>query len=184
MSRFLAVCLNPTFQRTISLAELEPGEVNRATKARLDASGKGINVARVLRQLGGEVRHLTHLGPGSDEFLSLCRTDGLEVIWTDSPSPIRTCITLLDGSHSSTTEIIEPTEPVDESTVSRVRELFGAELQSSDWLILSGSKAPGYPADLFAEFCGMAREAGVRVLADYRGKELEASLRISRRLSK
>lgn len=48
MPRFLVVCLNPTFQRTVTLDHLECGEVNRGTAARLDASGKGVNTARVL----------------------------------------------------------------------------------------------------------------------------------------
>jgi hypothetical protein len=79
--RFLAVCLNPTFQRTVRLKKLEKGEVNRARLARLDASGKGINVSRVLQQLGAPVRHLTHLGPGRDEFLRLCGEDNLQISW-------------------------------------------------------------------------------------------------------
>ncbi|MDF1567086.1 MAG: PfkB family carbohydrate kinase [Spirochaetaceae bacterium] len=174
--RFLAVCLNPTFQRTISLPNLDKGEVNRARLARLDASGKGINVSRVLQQLGAPVRHLTHLGPGKDEFLRLCSKDGLQISWIDSVSPIRTCITLLDESEDTTTEVIEPTEPVDEGTVAAVVDAYNRELENTDWVILSGSKAPGYPPNLFAEFCRSARDAGKPVVADYRGEELLASL--------
>ena len=174
--RFLAVCLNPTFQRTISLPRMDKGEVNRARLARLDASGKGINVSRVLRQLGAPVRHLTHLGPGKDEFLRLCSEDNLQISWVDSLSPIRTCITLLDESENSTTEVIEPTEPVDEGTVAAVIDVFKRELEKADWVVLSGSKAPGYPPNLFAEFCRSARDVGKPVVADYRGEELLASL--------
>jgi 1-phosphofructokinase/tagatose 6-phosphate kinase len=176
MTRFLSVCLNPTFQRTVLLNRLEKAEVNRASYARLDASGKGVNVSRVLQQLGAEVKHLTHLGPGKEEFLKLCRLDNLEIIGIDSPSPIRTCITLLDREERSTTEVIEPTENVNADTVDAVRRAFTRELISTDWVILSGSKAPGYPENLFADFCREAQDAGIPVLADYRGEELLASL--------
>ena len=176
MPKFLAVCLNPTDQRTIRLERLDKGEVNRAVESRLDASGKGVNVGRVLLQLGEEVRHLTHLGPGREGFLRLCAEDGLEVVWAESASPIRTCTTLLDPTDGSTTEIVEPTRSVEDDCVEAIRAAYTEQLTWADWVILSGSKAPGYPPDLFADFCGEAAEAGVPVAADFRGKELLASL--------
>jgi 1-phosphofructokinase family hexose kinase len=176
MPKILAVCLNPTDQRTVRLERLDKGEVNRAVESRLDASGKGVNVGRVLLQLGAEVRHLTHLGPGRGEFLRLCAADGLEVVWAESDSPIRTCTTLLDPTDGSTTEIIEPTGPVDETCVAAIQAAFTEHLAWADWVVLSGSKAPGYPKDLFADFCREAAAAGKPVAADYRGEELIASL--------
>ena len=176
MPRFLSVCLNPTFQRTISISHLHRGEVSRARSAQLDIAGKGVNTTRVLSQLGAPVRHLTHLGQGKELLLDLCGREGLEIVWAPSNSPIRTCITLLDDETRSTTEIVEPTEPVDEGTVKTIRDLYSKELESADWVILSGTKAPGYPADLFAEFSGMAVRRGRTVAVDYRGPELLASL--------
>jgi 1-phosphofructokinase family hexose kinase len=176
MSRFLAVCLNPTLQRTIELSRLDMGEVNRATSARLDASGKGVNVSRVLKQLGAEVTHLTHLGPGRDRFLDLCAVDGIQVEWSDATSPVRTCITLLDGSAATTTEIVEPTEYVESDTVKAIRDAFADQLSAREMVVLSGSKAPGYPEDFYAEFCRLARDRGIPVIVDYRGAELERSL--------
>lgn len=176
MPRFLSVCLNPTFQRTVRIPNLERGEVARAHSAQLDIAGKGVNTTRVLSQLGAPVRHLTHLGEGKEILLDLCGGEGLEIIWAPSNSPIRTCITLLDDETRSTTEIVEPTETVDESTVKTIRTLYEKELDGVDWVILSGSKAPGYPTDLFAEFCKMADKRGITVAVDYRGDELLASL--------
>jgi len=176
MPRFLSVCLNPTFQRTISLKQLERGEVNRATEAQLDIAGKGVNTTRILNQLGAEVRHLTHLGPGKELLLKLCEEEGLKLVWPDSDSQIRTCITILDEETRSTTEIVEPTEAVSETTVNEIRDLYGKELHLADWIILSGSKAPGYPSNIFAEFSQIAHDSGKKVVADYRGEELIASL--------
>jgi 1-phosphofructokinase family hexose kinase len=176
MPRFLSVCLNPTFQRTVRISNLEIGEVTRAQSVQLDIAGKGVNTTRVLSQLGAPVRHLTHLGDGKELLLNLCGAEGLELIWAQSNSPIRTCITLLDDETRSTTEMVEPTEPLDKSTVQTIRNLYEEELNRADWVILSGSKAPGYPTDLFAEFCHMAQKRGLTVAVDYRGEELLASL--------
>ncbi len=85
MAGFLTLCLTPTFQRTLRFSKVERGEVNRSNEYRLDASGKGINVTRVLQQLGFEATHLTHLGgAGRDSFLALASPDGTVVDWVET----------------------------------------------------------------------------------------------------
>jgi 1-phosphofructokinase/tagatose 6-phosphate kinase len=87
-SSFLAVCMNPTLQKTLVFSGLLPDSVNRTEEYRLDASGKGINVCRVLTQLGKEACHLTQLGGALRPlFLELCERDGLRVEWVESSSP-------------------------------------------------------------------------------------------------
>jgi len=176
MPAFLSVNLNPTFQRTICLKSLKTGEVNRAAGLRFDITGKGINATRVLCQLGARAACLTHLGRGRSLLLEMCKKEGLNIVWADSESPIRTCITLLDDETGSTTEIVEPTQEVGKSTVAEIRNLFSRELERASWIILSGSKAPGYPPGLFAEFCFLAEKRGAGIVADFRGNELLASL--------
>ena len=39
------ICLNPCFDKTVSVERLQPGQVNRIREARVDLGGKGINVA-------------------------------------------------------------------------------------------------------------------------------------------
>ena len=174
--RFLVVCLNPTFQRTITLERLECGEVNRGTATRLDASGKGVNTARVLRQLGASVRHLTHLGPEGNRLLDLCRGDGLDICWEASDSEIRTCTTLLHGDTGETTEIIEPSGAVNGDTAERIQRAFARELGDADRLIIAGTRTPGYPEGLYVDFVRAAADAGVGVLADFHGDELRRSM--------
>jgi len=176
MPRFLSVCLNPTLQRTTTLSRLQTGEVNRALSTRLDVAGKGVNTSRVLSQLGASIRHLTHLGSGKEILLDRCEREGLDLLWAPSNSPIRTCITLLDDERKTATEIIEPTAPVDEETVRSIRSLFERELMNVHWVILSGSKAPGYPVDFFAECCHLAARRGLSIVVDYPGEDLLSSL--------
>ena len=172
MTRFLVVNLNPTFQRTVQLARLKTGEVNRAEFNRSDIAGKGVNTTRVLHQLGAEVRHLTHLGPGRERLLELCGIEGLDIIWEPTESPIRTCITLLDRETRKTTEVVENTLAVEEDVVDRIRRRYETELPTFDWVILTGSRSPGYPEDFFVELTRIAKDRGQKVVADFRGPEL------------
>ncbi|MEG0057414.1 PfkB family carbohydrate kinase, partial [Hafnia sp.] len=56
MSRRVAtITLNPAYDLVGYCAEIERGEVNRVQTAGLHAAGKGINVAKVLKDLGIDV---------------------------------------------------------------------------------------------------------------------------------
>lgn len=184
MQGFLVINLNPTFQRTVVINHLQKGEVNRAEFNRFDIAGKGVNTTRVLHQLGARVSHLTHLGDGREILLDLCGREGLDILWEPASSAIRTCITLIDKVTGLTTEVVETTQPVDSDVVDLLRRRYKAELGACDWVILTGSRSPGYPADYFAEFTRIAMDHNLRLTADFRGPELIECLKIGLQLVK
>jgi 1-phosphofructokinase/tagatose 6-phosphate kinase len=174
---FLTVCLTPTLQKTLVFSGLVRNEVNRTGEYRLDASGKGINVSRVLTQLGKDCCHLTGLGGVLRPlFLELCGRDGIRVEWAESESPIRFCYTLLDRAEKSVTELVEESEAVGAGTGERLLEKFVKLVQESSSVIISGSKAAGFPDTLIPEMVRQAREKGRRVILDVRGHDLVNSL--------
>ena len=119
--KFLVVCLNPVIQKTLVFDKLAIDHVNRARIVRTDASGKGVNVARVLSQRGADVTHLTHAGgPNRDWFLALCAADGLDVRWVDSGSEVRFCSTVIDATEKTATELVEEAVPVQAGTEERL----------------------------------------------------------------
>lgn len=175
--RFLSLCLNPTIQKTYVFGRLDQGEVNRALLVRTDASGKGVNVARVLSEAGAKAVHITHLGGSSGEwFLSLCQADGIDVRWVDSRSPVRICSTVIEEETRQATELVEESAPVAEGTEERILALFRDQARLGGFLILSGSKAAGYSPSVFPRMLRMAAEAGVPALLDIRGPDLLACL--------
>jgi 1-phosphofructokinase/tagatose 6-phosphate kinase len=191
---FLTVCLNPTLQKTLRFSSIYPGTVNRTGFHRLDASGKGINVTRVLTQLGKKVLHLTQLGGIMRPlFLSLCEQDDYSVQWVESESEIRFCYTLLSGTESTlsdgdgalpdgstVTELIEESEPVHAGTEERLLEKFDDILASAselNWLIISGTKAAGFSDAVIPAMTHRAKEKGLNIILDIKGKDLTESLK-------
>jgi len=171
----LVVCLNPTFQHTLVFSSFSLGEVNRAQQHYLDASGKGMNAARILTQLGHKAILLTHLGgERKGEMLMLCEKDGVEVRWADSHSDIRTCTTIL--CQGQATELAEEPHPVDASVEPVIRTLFTQALDEVDALIITGTRAPGYAPSLYADFVREAKEKNLFVLLDLKGDDLKACL--------
>lgn len=190
MASFLSVCLNPTLQKTLRFSHIQPDRVNRTATHRLDASGKGVNVTRVLQQLGQSVVHLTQLGGSLRPlFLELCEQDHLDVRWAESNSPIRFCYTLIEESTHTVTELVEESETVSPDTEENIKTLF-MQILASDFspfphhtethkqkpaiptLIISGTKARGFSGDIFPFMVQKARERGMRIILDIRGEDL------------
>ncbi|MDP2791160.1 MAG: PfkB family carbohydrate kinase [Rectinemataceae bacterium] len=175
--RFLVVCLNPVIQKTLVFDELHIDEVNRAGAMRTDASGKGVNVARVLTQMGAEAVHLTHAGGlNRDWFLSLCAAEGLPVEWVDSSSEVRICTTVIDSKAKTATELVEEAATVMPGTEGRLLERFDSLLHSFDVLVISGTKAAGYSNAVIPAMVRRATGCGLTVLLDIKGIDLVTSL--------
>ncbi len=171
----LTVCLNPTFQSTMLFDSYSEGEVNRCSTHYLDVAGKGMNTARILSQLGAEASWLTHLGgPRKEEMLTLCAKDAVQVIHTDSASPIRTCTTII--CNGVCTELVQNPEPVSDICEQSIRVLFSGEISRAEALIICGTRAPGYSKGLYRDFVKEAKEAGKFVLLDIKGEDLLSCL--------
>jgi fructose-1-phosphate kinase PfkB-like protein len=171
------VCLNPVIQKTLVFGKVAQGEVNRASSHRVDASGKGVNVARVLAQAGRRSIQLTQAGGVNlDWFLALCAADGLDVRAVESGSEIRFCYTMIDAASGSVTEYVEEAEPVEAGTAGRVLAAFDACLPECRAVVISGTKASGFGPDLIPEIARRASAAGRLLVLDLKGPDLLASL--------
>lgn len=178
MKPILAVCLNPVIQNTLVFDTVTPDQVNRAARYRVDASGKGVNVTRVLTQLGQDCVHLTHAGgQNRDWFLAMCRTDGLDVRWVDSGSDIRICTTVIDLSAGTATELVQEAQTVQPSTEADFMRLFDMVLPGCAMLVVSGTKASGYSDRIVPWMAERAFQLGVPAILDIKGQDLLACLR-------
>ncbi len=173
----LVVCLNPTFQQTMVFPRLWEGEVNRSVRHYLDASGKGMNVARVLAQSGRKATLLTHLGgPRVAEMLQLISESGVEVAWADSGSEIRTCTTVINEEHGTTTELVQEPYPVHPGTEKKILPLYERLLPTCQAVVFTGTRAPGYSQDLYPRMVGQAKRMDKLVVLDVKGRDLVESL--------
>jgi 1-phosphofructokinase/tagatose 6-phosphate kinase len=176
-SNFLAVCMNPTLQKTLLFPLIHSNEVNRTAEHRLDVSGKGINVCRVLGQLGKKAIHLTQLGGTLlPLFLELCEKDSIDIRHVESNSQIRFCYTLLEEGSRGVTELVEESEAVSEETESRILNLYRFLMLESDWIIISGTKARGFSNKVVPEMVRLAKERGKKMILDIRSDDLLSSL--------
>src|SRR5438045_3669048 len=108
----LCVGTTPTVQRTMVFDRLVVDEVNRAQEVTEYASGKGINVARVLTQLGEAALAAGFAGGRRGEFLiEDCARWNVPTDFVRIAGETRLCTTIIDRANGAVTELVEETPP-------------------------------------------------------------------------
>lgn len=137
----VTLTLNPALDRVMDLGTpLRVGELQRVSEVREQAGGKGVNVARAVRALGGEVLTAGVLGGFSGrKFEALLNYEGLtgQFLWSGA-GETRQCHILLEGTGIHPTEINETGFVVSVDLLARL--LSGLPPGP---LVMSGSLPPG-----------------------------------------
>jgi 1-phosphofructokinase family hexose kinase len=175
----LCVTPNPALDRTMTVPGLRLGEVGRATGSFIAAGGKGLNVARVVRTLGGTALCGGLLGGHSGQLLAdLAEREGLPAAWTWFAGETRTSIILLDPQGGDATVVNEPGPPVASDDWARLTADVLRAAEGSDFVCLSGSLPPGSTPELFATLLRSLVAAGRPVWVDTSGAALAAALAV------
>lgn len=66
----LTVTLNPSVDHALFVDKLKVNDTNRVTRCERDAGGKGVNLSRVVAELGGETVATGFLGGGPGAYIS------------------------------------------------------------------------------------------------------------------
>lgn len=176
---FLCIGLSPGFQTSLTFDHFTEGEVNRSSQCLHDASGKCINVCRVLSQAGADAHVVTVVGKESRrELEELCRRDGLSFCFSETDGKTRTCTTIIDQTKGVCTELVaNEHKEISPSSEEAFRTLFLQSLaqQQYDGVIISGSKIPGFSSEIIPFMVQWIKSRGITLYADYRGEDLKAS---------
>jgi 1-phosphofructokinase len=166
------ICLNPCFDKTVSVDRLQPGQVNRIKEARVDQGGKGINVAVVAKRLGLDVQCIGVMGEnGAAELTSIMDREGLRHQFLTVPGHVRTNMKVYSLDGQGVTELNEPGTPLTEADLQRFTKMAEEATADSDMIVLTGSLPPGCPEGTYCEL--MKALEGHKCILDTEGKELE-----------
>ncbi|WP_307835946.1 1-phosphofructokinase family hexose kinase [Phycicoccus sonneratiae] len=166
---------NTCIDVTTWLATLAPGTVSRSTRTLSTAGGKGVNVCRTLRTLGGTPR-LVGLSPVEDGRLEqLLAAEGTAFVPVAHRGQGRIAMIFLEEGGRVTVVNGRGPSPEDwdpTTLLPRVR----AELDGAPAVACSGSLPPGLPDTTYAEVVAAAHEHGVEAYVDAAPAVLAATL--------
>ena len=172
----LILSLNPAIDAEWRLDDVLWEEKNNVLSERRWAGGKGINVARWLKHLGGSPKLLLPLGGHTgDELAGHLRGEKLKarIIRLHDDTRVNIVVTTRAGRQMR----FNPLGPTISSA--EWREILRAtkiELSRAKLMVLSGSLPRGLPDNTYAAILRLANQSGVKTLLDCDGAPLAAAL--------
>jgi tagatose 6-phosphate kinase len=169
----LSIGTTPTLQRTMVFDRLTIDDVNRAAEVHEHASGKGLNVARVLTTLGEAASAAGFQGGRRGAALIEDLTNAQiphDLIPTQTQT--RLCTTVIDRATGHVTELVEEAPPATPAEWSALIAHIESLLPRATALVFSGTLAPGAPADFIDRWIGRAP----LVLVDAKGEPMRRAL--------
>ena len=165
------VTCNPALDLAVRLDGLQIGGLNRTAGATLIAGGKGVNVSRVLGELGERNKALGFVAGSNGVMLeSALAQMGVMTEFIRLPEGQTRINVKLYGEQE--TELNAPGPVVShQQTEGLLKDL--SRLQEDDLLCLCGSLPPGMGVDSYAR---MLKAAGVRTIVDTTGEALLCAL--------
>jgi tagatose 6-phosphate kinase len=172
-AKILCVNANAAIDKTLIIKNYRLDAIHRPERVVSLPGGKGCNVARALKCLGGTPVVTGWVGGFAGQWIEMgLRREGIETRFVQTPFESRECISVLDPENHTLTEIYERGDAVPDAQVEEFRELVHAMIHAFAALTLSGSLPPGVPRDFYADLIGMAHAARVPVLLDSSGEFL------------
>lgn len=168
------VTLNPSIDYIVRLDQVEIGAVNRIREDFKLPGGKGINVSRVLRQLGVESTALGYLGGFTGNYIrDWLKHEGVETAFTEVSDATRINVKVKAADE---TELNGSGPSVSAAEQATFEKVF-ADLTTDDVVILSGSKPPALPENYYQQLIEKITTHGARFVIDTTGAELADSLK-------
>ncbi len=167
------VTLNPAVDRELTVPALEWDTVLRASKQRADVGGKGLNVSRMVQQLGGESIALGFVGGLAGRLLADSLQEcgvATDFVWIAEETRTNVSIVTTEGGHSLKVNEIGPTITAAEQGA-LVRKVLDS-VNAGDWCVLSGSLPPNVSSGLYAELTTELQKQGAQVILDASGEAL------------
>lgn len=167
------VTLNPALDKTATVENLRLDSVNRISELRVDPGGKGINVSKVVRELGAKTVAIALLGGHTGTMLrNMLAELGIECKVLEVEGETRTNLKIKDPALKTNTDINEPGPEVTDEQLRGMLDGLVGEVGSGDIVVLSGSLPRGAAADTYKVWVAALKKTGAKVYLDADGDKL------------
>lgn len=173
MTRIATLTLNPAMDLAVATGRVVPTEKLRCTRPQHDPGGGGINVARVVKILGGDALAVYPAGGPFGDLLRRALDDiGLAHLPVAIAGDTRESFTVNEQQTGLQYRFVLPGPPLSEQErlgcLAALRGLHPAP----GYLVVSGSYPPGVAAAFFDELLELAARVAARLVVDLSGEPL------------
>lgn len=171
------LCPNPAIDKLYVIDGFTAGEDYPGQRPGVRFGGKGVNVARVLSQLGSQVHLYAFMGEESEMGFRREMEKRCACTFVTTAGACRTTVNIIDRKNGNETVITEAGPQVSDAHVHRMLAELEKNIRPGDLVACSGSIIAGAPGDLYARVSHLAGEKGAKCALDCNAGALPASLR-------
>ena len=173
----VTVTMNPAIDKTVDIGKFERGDLNRIKRVEIDAGGKGINVSKTIRELGGESIATGFVGGTSGTIIKQVLTDlGLKTDFVEVKGETRTNLKVVEET-GEVTELNEPGPEVSKEQLNDLLNRLEGYANPDTLFVLAGSIPAGIPTDIYRKITEQVHQKGAKVLLDADGVLFSESLK-------
>ncbi|EGU47797.1 1-phosphofructokinase [Vibrio ichthyoenteri ATCC 700023] len=174
--KVVTITLNPALDLTGSLQTLVSGGVNLVERSDFHAAGKGVNVARVLCDLGAQVTVTGFLGQDNQTlFCQLFEDMGATDRFIRVEGSTRINVKLVENN-GAVSDINFPGVTVSQQAIAQFEQTLDELCLDHDFFVLAGSLPNGVNAQMCADWVHKLRQKGKKVLFDSSRAALSAGI--------
>lgn len=166
------VTFNPSIDYVVQVHDLTLGIVNRVSNEAKYAGGKGINVSRVLKNLGVSSKALGFIGGFTGKFVKdSLNNDGIITDFIEVNEDTRINVKIKSNEE---TEINGAGPDIDEKNLNELLKKIES-LKSDDFIVLAGNVQKSLPEDIYSIIQRKCPDS--KVIVDTTGNVLTATLK-------
>ena len=178
MTQIITVTANPAIDVSTSVSKIAPFSKLRCAPANQDPGGGGINVARVVHRLGGDVAAIYPAGGVPGQLLrGLIDREGIRSIAVPASEETRQDFTIFEQATNQQSRFVMPGAPLSGAEWQECIEQIVGSRPRPAYVVASGSLPPGVPEDFFVRVARVAKEMGAKAIVDTSGLPLKAALK-------
>ena len=173
MKRVTTLTVNPAIDKSTRVEQVMPEKKLRCERPRREPGGGGVNVSRAIQRLGG-TSMLLYLGggPTGDILEHLLAGEGVAARKIPIRGWTRENLVVFEERSGQQFRFGMPGPEVRPEEWQECLEVLGGVDVAPDYLVASGSLAPGLPDDFYRRVAGVVVKAGSRLVVDTSGQAL------------
>jgi 6-phosphofructokinase 2 len=175
--RIVTITLNPALDLSTATERIKAGPKLRCRAPRFEPGGGGVNVSRVIAELGGASTAWVALGGSIGRmYEDLLRDEDIACTVMEAPGMTRLSVNVTEENTGEQYRFVLPGPEYDAEDAERALESLGQALEGSAFAVVSGSMPPGLKTGFMAGLAGLVRDMGVRLILDTSGQPLKAAV--------
>jgi 6-phosphofructokinase 2 len=177
MSPIITLTFSPCIDKSTSVSSLVPEKKLRCSVPKFEPGGGGINVARVIKRLGGNVIAIFPSGGHSGKYFNdLMEKENVVSIPIESTYEVRENLTVLNEASNDQFRFIMPGPVLHEDEWQQCLKAI-EKVKGAEYIVASGSLPPGSPVHIFAQLTKVAVKMNARLIVDTSGEALNNTIR-------